>query len=384
MYVSPVFTTPYAATQEEFLHNEKLMESRYLCNCNQPAKATDKPTDGYYVCQTELSEAVKKQVYTIFLKYFYKSAVGSEEFLNEMKNLTGRVLEIRDVEKNNVYKNPLSFLFYFTTTKCHSEVNWKDIFSFRSDRDENLIENISKIYYLKGNICFSDSHLIFKKHNHSNYYSILIREGENTSMLKNLKQSFTKYVEDFKKNYPNQKIEEVGKEFHGKKLFAWKSLLEDLNKKLTEQNGVLMVSKPSNFISRIRAKNEKTEKNEIDTDVLITEIVNVNMCGEHINAVNLTVSDLPENFEFFGKVIDLITPPKKSKRTTLDNASETKKSLPPKKKFKKSSETTSNLSQPISPIPITILDDDFDDDSLPSLTEICGQSQMENDLDINE
>lgn len=238
-----------------------------------------------HVCQFELSKDTKEKVFKIFFKYFLLNDVGSDEFLNEMFELTGRKIVIHDNEKIVLKKHPLSFLFFFTLTKCHFEVNWLDIFNYKmmiNDDKISFIENVCKPFEMKATICFNDEHLLYRRKDKKDICSTLIRVEENTFILIRL-------LENLRLEFRTRKDNSETKDpvFHHHSLSQWIKKIEGI---VSATSASSKVPKIYNFTFgnyRIRSKFDATK-----------EIISYGMC-EDCNVRHLPVSALDLNKDYF-------------------------------------------------------------------------------------
>lgn len=228
--------------------------------------------------------------------------VGSDEFLNEMFKLTGRKIIIHDDEKVVLKKHPLSFLFFFTLTKCHFEVNWLDIFNYISLINEDrlsFIDNVCKPFELKANICFNDEHLLYRMKDKKDICSTLIRVEENTFILIRLVENLRHEFRTRKEN-PNCEVKDPI--FHHHSLVQWIKKIEEL---IITTSASLKVPKIYNFTFgnyRIRSKFDENK-----------EIICYSMCNE-CKVRHLPISSLDLNKEYFMHDKSSEPTPKKMKK----------------------------------------------------------------------
>lgn len=307
-YVCPIFKTP----KSHYLDENDLSKfeiEHFICNCNKPSKRLE-DSEGVYVCDYELSKDKKEEVFKKFFKYFLKNEVCSEDFFVEMEQLTGRKLYIDEENLDVAKKNPLSFLFYFTLSKCYSQVNWYQILDFKSGIDmDSFSDNILSSREICGNICFSDDHLTWMSNNKADVVSTLIRVEDNLfvtdRLLYNLK-AFKKDLFSKEKGFPNPKI-------HCRSLNDWITLTEKLNKNAVRGSASAKITNPYSFVCRLKYRNNlKHVKNE-------KEIVSINMCSLcGMNKTNMPVSDLLFNADFFFEGKRLVFEENSKKRKAED------------------------------------------------------------------
>lgn len=308
-FVGPVFSTPVG----RYLDPDDLSKfeiENFQCNCQKPSKMkklSSTESEGIHICDSELSADQKEEIFKVFFhKYFINNLVCSDEFFVEMEKLTGRRLFITDDNKLVMKANPLSFLFYFTTTKCYSEVNWLQIMELKNENSEDhFSDDILEKHLICGNNCFLDDHLLWEEKGREPV-STLIRQKENTHMITRLLcnlQAYKKEITLKQSGFPNP-------EFHGKKLNEWIKYVEDMNVRLSGASYTPKLINQYNYISKLRYRNESDTKKSKRK-----EIVSINMCaGCGLAFSNMPVSNQSFNEKFFKKYpTSYVTPNKKMK-----------------------------------------------------------------------
>lgn len=309
-FVSPVFSTP-AGRYLDPDDLSKFQLEKFECNCQKPSKAkklSSTESEGVHICDYELSAEKKEEIFKIFFhNYFIKDNVCSEEFFVEMEKLTGRRLYINADNRLVMKANPLSFLFYFTTTKCYSEINWLQILELKHEiNEDNFSDDLLEKHSICGNNCFLDDHLLWEEKG-KEPVSTLIRQKENTHMITRLLcnlQALKKDLNLKQPGFPNP-------EFHGKKLNEWIKYVEDLNVRMSGASYTPKLINQYNYISKLRYRNENDNKKSKRK-----EIVSINMCaGCGLAFSNMPVSTEIFNEKFFKKSPQqsFVTPNKKVK-----------------------------------------------------------------------